>query len=127
MPTINEDRMYESVLRMVVWGESKQDVFQRLTINGYEGEIAQRLYARACAERVASIRMTSLKKLGLGLALIVAGIAVLAGFWFGFGGITRYLLLLTLGAVAFGLWRFIDGLCGIMLARQKKGSQADTE
>lgn len=63
MPDDKPSLLYDSVLRMVIWGEEREKVFHMLEVNGVTGHQAEGLYKMARRERIAAIS-TSLPKNG---------------------------------------------------------------
>lgn len=122
---LTEHRSYNLVLKMVLWGESREDVFQRLSVNNIPIELAERLYQHAWAERIRTIRSDCSHDLLIGLGLIFVSALVFCAFWFGLGFIPRILLFGCFAALGIGLWKFIHGLTGYLMASSKTGSVAD--
>lgn len=110
---------------MVLWGESRELVFDRLRFNGLEGAEAEELYRTAHRERVATFRREYHKRMGLGLLLIAAGVGVLACSWFGLHFILGRLLWICSALIVFGLWKLLNGVIGTLTAGTRSGSVAD--
>lgn len=127
MQADREEKIYGIVLKMVLWGESKEDALHKLRINGIEGAAAEEIYAQARGERLATIQGMCLRKAAMGFALAVAGFGIWAFFWYRLGGISRGLLFLTIGTGIFGLVKFVTSIFGIIFAATKKGSIADLD
>ncbi len=117
--------LYEAILKMVLWGEDRADIFDRLRVNGVEGAEAEVLYLTAHRERVATFRREYHKRIGLGLLLIAVGIGVLAGSWFGLDFIQGRLLWICAALIGFGLWKLMNGVIGSLMAGTRPGSVAD--
>jgi len=122
---LTEYRFYNLVLKMVLWGESRQDIYNRLAVNNVPEELADRLYEHARADRIRTIRSDCSHDLLIGLGLIVASVATFCGCWFGLGFIPRILLYGCFAALGIGSWKFIDGLTGYLMASSKTGSVSD--
>jgi hypothetical protein len=116
---------YDLVLRMVLWGESRDDVFRRLAVNGVTGIVAGRLYDQARADRIQTLRRDYSRKFLVGVGIIVAAVVIFSGCWFGLGFIPRILLYACFAAIGLGAWKAIDGLSGYLMAPGKTGSVAD--
>jgi hypothetical protein len=116
---------YDLVLKMVLWGESRDDVYRRLAVNGVTGEFADRLYEHARADRIRTIRGDYSRKLLIGLGLILAAVVIFCACWFGLGFIPRILLYACFAALGIGAWKAIDGFLGYIMAPSKTGSVAD--
>lgn len=116
---------YGLVLRMVLWGETREDVYHRLAVNGVVGSAADRLYNHARTDRIRTIRSGCFREFLIGLGLITAATVVFSSCWFGLGFIPRILLYACFAALGIGAWKVIDGLSGYLIAPSKTGSVAD--
>ena len=116
---------YDFVLKKVLWGEDREDIYHSLAVNGVSGEIADRLYKHARADRIRTIRSDYTRKLLVGLGLILAAGVIFSSCWFGLGFIPRILLYACFAALGIGAWKSIDGLSGYLMAPSKTGSVAD--
>ena len=121
----DNERIYEGMLRMVLWGEEREKVFRMLEVNGVPLAQSEGLYRKAMKERVSAIRSECWKRIAVGAACLFVGIGLYWLFWYKFGGITRGIFLLCAVGVFVGLWKLLDGLAGVVLAPRKKGSLAD--
>lgn len=120
-----EHPLYDYVLRMVLWGEEKEEIFQHLAVNEVTGSIANRLYKHARADRIRTIRAEYAKRFFLGVGIIVAILMIFGYFWFILRFIPRIVLFACFGAIGIGLWKTFDGLIGYFMAASKTGSIAD--
>lgn len=116
-----EHPFYDLILRMVMWGERKEDVLNRLKTNGIVGDEAMHLYQHAYQERIRFIRTEQAKKAAIGGGTIAAAVAAFCVCWFGLGLIPRLLLYACFAAVGVGLWKLINGLAGCLMAHHKMG------
>jgi len=121
----DEHPHYDFVLRMVLWGESREKVFQRLSVNGVSETDADQLYKQARKDRIRTIRSDYSRKIMAGAGLIVAAVATFAACRFGLGFIPQILLYACVAALGVGAWKMIDGLSGYFMAPGKTGSVAD--
>lgn len=119
------DPFYDHVLKMVLWGESRDDVFRSMEVGGVMGGRAQSLYDSARKERTSSIRSVYFRRLLLGGGLMLIGVIVFIIFWFGIGVIPRVLLYGCFAIFGIGVWKGIDGVAGYLMAHNKEGSVAD--
>lgn len=117
--------LYEAILKMVLWGESRELVFDRLRVNGVEVAEAEAIYLTAHRERVATFRREYHKRIGLGLLLIAGGLGVLGCSWFGLYFIHGRLLWICSAMMVFGLWKLMNGVIGTLTAGTHPGSVAD--
>ena len=135
---IEEEPQYDVVLKMVLWGESRETIMHRLKVNGIEGDRAEAIFSAARRERIATIRNGARRDLWIGLAVIAGCLAMIFGlglhklsfthFSEGAGTVLLLPWLLSLLAavlVAVGLWRTLKGAIEILLAPTKEGSVAD--
>jgi hypothetical protein len=122
MSTEREDRVYQEILRMVLWGGTKDDVMRKLEVNGFTGEAADRLFARAFGERLAEIHATCRRKIRTGALLIAGGISLFCSCWFVLDFTSRMVIALSLMGLGFGTWKLIDGFVGILTAKTREGS-----
>lgn len=118
---IADDPHYERVLRMVLWGEKRSEVYHAMAVNGIFGERADDLYAEARSERIGVIQAEYWPHLRTGLLLMTAAAATFSICWWGFGFIPRYLLFLDCAGLAWGVVKIIGGLGGMAMAAAKEG------
>lgn len=116
---------YNLVLRMVLWGESRDEVLRRLAVNGVAEADACQLYEQARADRIRTIRSDYRRKLLVGLGLMAGTLMMFCVCWFGLGFIPKILLYACFAAFGIGSWKAIDGLSGYLMAPSKTGSVAD--
>lgn len=119
-----EELVYQGLLRMVLWGEPKEEVLLKARVNGLSAEEAESLYQKAITERIRVIRSEYRRKTVSG-SLVIAGSVAL----FSVVAVTTgraYVIWLALG-VAYGLWKAIDGISGILMAANREGSVGDIE
>jgi hypothetical protein len=122
-----ESRIYGEVLRDVLWGTRKADVVHKLEVNGFSPEQAEEVFQRAWEERLREIRNAALRKAAKGLALVLAGVAVVCFFWFGAGALPRGAFVLSFFGCAFGGYWLIDGGVEAILAERKSGPVGGVE
>lgn len=127
MSTEREERVYQDVLRMVLWGEPKEDVMRKLEVNGFTGDAADRLYVRAFGERLAEIHATCRRKIRTGALLIACGVALFCICAFVFHFTSRLIVTLSLMGLGFGAWKLIDGFAGILTAKTREGSVTEDD
>lgn len=116
-----EEPLYQMILRMVLWGELRDDVFHRLGVNGITGERAERIYAAAWSERLITIRRDCARKAGFGLLMVIGAVGIFSFFWFGVRVIPRLVLFICAAMLGIGAWKAIDGLAGMIMAGNKEG------
>ena len=120
---LTEHRSYNLVLKMVLWGDSREDVFHRLSVNKVPDDLAHLLYEHARQDRVRTIRSDCTSDILTGLGLIVLTSVFFCGFWFGLSFIP--LLYGCFAALGIGLWKFTNGIADYLMAPNKKGSLVD--
>lgn len=127
MSTEREERVYQEVLRMVLWGEPKDEVMRRLAVNGYTGEAADSLFARAFGERLAEIHAACRRKIRTGALLVAGGVGLFCVCWFVLLFTSKWVIALTAMGLGFGTWKVIDGFAGILTAKTREGSVSDDD
>jgi hypothetical protein len=120
-----EEPLYEMILGKVLWGEPREEVFHRLSVNGITGERAERIYAAAWSERLTVTRRDYARKAGLGLLLLMGAGAIFCFFWFYVRAISRNVVIGLVAMLGVGAWKAIDGIAGMIMAGSKEGSVAD--
>ncbi len=121
------ERIYQDVLRAVLWDERREKTYFMLKVNGITGESADEMYEEARRERVAEIRGGGVRKCITGGCALVAGAGLFGGFWYGAGAITGRILAISGASAIFGAYRLLDGALTVLLAHKKKGSIAEEE
>lgn len=122
-----EHRLYEVILKQVLWDEDEGKIRKRLAVNEVPEEEAEAIFQAACNERVHILRTRSSDLFIKGLVAFLSGCAVVGGFYYRMG-------LLHIGVIAgsaiflfagFGL--MLTGALGYLAAPRKKGSVADAD
>jgi hypothetical protein len=126
-PEEKKEVIYEAILKMVIWDESREAIFTKLSVNGFEGAEAEAMYNQARRQRIASIRGDCAEKVIIGLLWLAGAAGLFSVFWYGMGAITRFVLLIVWVSAAVGAWKTIEGLVGIATASNKRGSLADMD
>ncbi|CAN5432551.1 hypothetical protein BH09VER1_BH09VER1_30750 [soil metagenome] len=111
-----EDLIYQDILRAVIWGAEKDDVFHTLKVNDITGERAEELYQSARKERIDMLRSEGTRKAITGTLLLLAGTAMFCIFY------SMGVILIGVGAFVWGAWRLISGAVEFVIAPTKKGS-----
>lgn len=125
MDSPREQKIYQGILRMVLWDEPREEVFQRLEVNGITGDQAETFYTAAMKERVTTIRVAYRSKAIQGFLWMAASVAAFCLLWFGVRVLPRIVLYACGVGLGMGLLRLCDGLSGMLLATHKRGSVAD--
>jgi hypothetical protein len=121
----HEERIYQTVHRMVIWDEPKEEVFQMLEANGIIGHRASQSYERARADRISTLRANATRAAVLGLLSLAAGVGLFLFFWRVVGGFTHKIFLVCAAPAAFGAWKLVNGIIDLFMASTKRGSLAD--
>lgn len=123
-----EARIYQSVLRAVLWDEKREEIFHMLKVNGIEGADAEAMYGRARGERIAQIRGGAVRKILRGLGLFATGACTGWFYWVEVGAITKYIAITCGVSILMGAWWILDGsLCAALAAKQTGSLFADEE
>ena len=125
---VDVKRMYENVLRCVLSGDGQEEIKDMLAVYGTTGAEADMIYLQAMSERVTYIRSVYWNRVVVGLALVAAGIALLAAIWYLSGGGAAYGVLaiyLPAAPAAFGAWKLLNGLSGVVTASSRTGPVSD--
>ena len=117
-----EERIYQSVLREVLWGAERDKISPMLETNGITGEAAEKMFRRAWSERIALIRSEAIRQAVKGLLLLAMAIGLLCIFWFGVGWITSRLFVIFGLVGLWGLGLLLNGTVNALTAPKKKGS-----
>ncbi len=117
--------LYALVLKMVIWGEEREEIYGRMRVNGITAEAADRLYQRAWEDRIRVIRGECSRKLLTGIGLVLAAVITFMVCWFGLRFIPKILLYGCIVAFVVGAWKLIDGTSGFLMAASKKGPVDD--
>lgn len=125
-----EEKAYNGTLRRVLWGDSKETVIEKLTVNGFDSSESEAIYRRAFSERVSTIRSVFWRRIALGISLILLGLGVGAITWFITGGFAvtnvRIIAIPTL-PIAWGAWKLLNGLGGVIGAPSMTGPVSDID
>ena len=120
-----EARIYNNVLRSVLWDTDQEEAVQMLQASGITGEAAEQMFSRARRERITLIRNEGFQRAMKGISLMAGGILLFAVFWFGLGFIMRPIIIISGLLVAAGFWWMTTGLMDALLAPTRKGSVID--
>ena len=128
--SVDGKRIYEDALRSVLSGDGQEEIMHALEVNGFTGAEADKIYLQAVSERFTYIRRVYWKRIVVGLAFVAAGVALYAVIWFLPGWATaygRYAIVLSAAAAAFGAWRLLNGLSGVLTASSRTGPVYDID
>ena len=125
MPSPQEHRLYEIILKQVLWDEDEQKIRKRLQVNEVPEEEAEAIYQAALRERVSTLRIRAKDNFSKGLVAFIVGAAVLIGFWLRLKALHPSVIAgsgIFLGA---GSVLMLMGALAYLAAPNKKGSVAD--
>jgi hypothetical protein len=120
-----EERIARIVNGMVLRDLPKDEVFEKLTVNGITGDAALAMYQTARQERVKTIRVRFLKKAIFGIPWLLAFVPF-SGPFYSERAFETFVAILFLPMVV-GLWKVINSLLWMLFAPFKKGSFDDDE
>lgn len=124
------DRLYGGLLRKVLWGEDRDEIVRNLEVNGVSPADADLLYQRAVRERVSAIRSVYWKRSLIGALLIVVGCLSLFFVYHiteGFTVWSTHAIAIPAAPAAFGAWKFLNGLVGVLTAHTRTGPVSDVD
>jgi hypothetical protein len=124
------DAAYTVVLRRVLWGEEKPGILESLRDKGFSENEAESIFNEAHQERIVSIRAIYWKRIVWGLSFIGLGVGLVSGTWFLTEGYTVWsgrAVVLPAAPVAYGAWKFLNGLIGVCTAGSRSGPVADID
>ncbi|MBU6327176.1 MAG: hypothetical protein KGQ89_06070, partial [Verrucomicrobia bacterium] len=122
------ERMLESVTRRVIWGDLDEVILESLAAQVCSIDEASRLLRDERRERVKSIPAIYWPRMTRGLVFIAVGVGLIGLTWTLTKGYTVWssrAVMLPAAPAAFGVWRLLGGLIGILTASSRTGSVAD--
>ncbi len=122
---IEEEPQYDVVLKMVLWGDSREAVMHRLKVNGVEASVAERIYKAARKVRLQTIREEAAHAVKMGVFWLVVGVV---GFSvLDLGDHLMGKAPIGLAAMSFGVaaWKLFNGISTMILADKKTGPVND--
>ena len=131
-----EERIARIADRMVLRNVAKDEVFEKLTVNGITGGAALVMYQNACRARTKAIRIKLSKKALCSLPWLLAVMAFIQLEWAILGRESEFDIFLFAGSFIvnpffvptfIGLWKIINSLLWAIFAPFKKGSFDDDE
>ena len=120
-------RVIDSVNAMVMHGEGREAAMRKLEVNGITGSEAEAIYSAAMVDRVATVHAHYRSKGIKGLLFMAGALVLLALCFFVFHAINRPLWIIIVLGLVFGAWHFVNGLSGMLMARNHEGSIADLD
>ena len=120
-----EHRLYQVILKQVLWDEDEAKIRKRLQVNEVSAEEAEAIYQAARKERVHLLRSRSRELIFMGLFALIAGCVVCGGFWYRLGAMHIGVLSGSGVFVVAGLALILKGLLDYLRAPRKGGSVAD--
>ncbi len=120
-----EHRLYDFVLKQVLWDEDREKIRKRLAVNEVADEEAEKILQAAQQERIATLRSKHGGNFWKGSVAFITGCLVLGGFRYKYGYL--HIGVLSGAGIFFlaGLSIMIVGALGYLGASRKKGSVAD--
>lgn len=125
MTSPREHRLYQVILKQVLWDEDETKIRKKFEVNEVPEKEANAIYQEARRERLQTIRKEYLARIGQGAPNLVFGLAI---FWFFRFGVGFMHIAIWLGAglvATLGLLKILNGCFGYVNASKHKGSVAD--
>jgi hypothetical protein len=113
-----------------MWGDRDEDILESIAAQGFSIDEARSVLSEARREREKTIRAVYWPRIAWGLGFIVVGCGLVWLVWTLTEGYTVWsgrAVILPALPVAFGLWRFLGGLIGVMTASSRTGSIAEID
>lgn len=120
-----EHRLYEVILKQVLWGESEAKIRKKLAVNEIPEEEAEAIYQAALRERAATIRKEYRGRINQGVTSLAVGVGLFSLFWLRLGFISTQILWAVGFFLVVGLWKTTQGGVGYLSANKQQGSVAD--
>jgi len=114
--------LYHNALTMVLWGESKEQVYHMFTVNNLPPKTSDLIYAEARRDRIQTLRAETYPRIIKGSLITLVSIGAFYAFWYLMGGITVHLLILCCSGLAWGMVKLLTGIVELMLAARKEGA-----
>ena len=125
MTSPKEHRLYEVILKQVLWDEDESKIRKRLAVNEVPDDLAEAILQTARKERVHLLRTRSRDNIIKGLVAFLSGCAVLGGFYYRMGAFHIGVIAGSAIFLLAGLGLMLVGSLGYLAAPKKKGSVAD--
>ena len=119
--SLTEHPEYEEVLRIVLWGDPKEEIYEIMEIRNMSKILTEALYERAMKVRVRLVRDAAMKKAGVGLIYSVVSVGTFCLIFFGLGMIPKILVAICFFFLMLGCWKITDGIFSYFTASMKKG------
>ncbi len=116
------ERIQSRITKAIVADTGQEKIDQIISANELSEEITSELIAEGQRVRLDIIRGLQMKKLRLGLFIMIAGIASIYMVAFVVGSISQPIFYIALFIVALGLAMIVAGVVGIASARKQRGS-----
>lgn len=125
MSSPKEHRLYDVILKQVLWDEDEAKIRKRLLVNEVPDDEAEAIFQAARKERIHLLRSRSREHIFMGLFALAAGCVVCGGFWYRLGAMHIGVLSGSGVFVVAGLCLMLKGLLDYIGAPRKNGSVAD--
>lgn len=122
MPQPDEHRLYDVILRQVLWDEDEAKIRKRLEVNNVPSEQANAIFETAKKERLQILRTRSRELILMGLFALLSGCLVCGGFWLRMGAMHIGVLSGSAVFIVAGLLISLKGLIDFLSAPSKRGS-----
>jgi hypothetical protein len=116
---VDHDQAAHEARAKMLWGDSQQDVIMYLLVQGWNQAEAAELVQELFKERTATIRANGIRKIIIGIGLMLLPVVTITVFLM-IHFVIIYLLGASVVAGLYGLWLFINGLLMAISPKSEK-------
>ena len=124
MYQLTREQMETQARAKILWGESQEAVVTFLISYGMDAQEAWGVVQELQAERAATIRVSGIKKIIIGVVCVLVPIGSFVAFKKA-GVLPVKLFAVTVVIGLFGGWKFVSGIFNIIFPESEQGDLAD--
>ncbi|MDB6024798.1 MAG: hypothetical protein JWM68_1021 [Verrucomicrobiales bacterium] len=124
MYQLNRDQLETQARAKIIWGEKPETVVVFLMSHGLDGNEAWGIVQEMQAERTATIRASGVKKIIVGVVLMLVPVAAYAAFRHA-GILPIKIFGVTIAVGVYGGWKLISGIFNLVFPESEQGDLAD--